>query len=195
MDPAPAESLAEPIESPAEPAQAEGAAPAAGPRAGRRPRDMLRAMIVLLVPVFLIVALYRFLGHEEPPTVDTADTYDAARAAHGFDVLTPTGLSDKWHISTATFTGGTLRLGIVSPDNGQLRVLETGPASPTLIPDELGAAARVDGSRVVNGKTWQRYVLPHNGDTALVLAEPARTVLVVGHGREQDVQTLAATLK
>jgi hypothetical protein len=167
-------------------------------RAGRRPRDMVRAMLVLMVPVILIVGLYRFLGHEEPPTVDTADVYDAARAAHAFDVLAPTGLSDEWHITSATFVDGTLRLGIVSPGDGQLRVVETGGAaksSPTLIPDELGAGARVDGSREVAGTTWQRYVLERQGNTALVLADPARTIIVVGHASERDVQTLAASLK
>jgi hypothetical protein len=110
-------------------------------------------------------------------------------------VLTPTGLSDKWHISSATFADGILRLGIVSPDNGQLRMVETGKATPTLLPDELGAGAHVDGSREVNGTTWQRYVLERDGDTALVLAEATRTIIVVGHSSERDVQTLAASLK
>jgi hypothetical protein len=171
------------------------AQPVPAERPGRRPRDMVRALVVLMVPVILLVALYRFLGHEDPPTIDSADTYDAARAAHGFEVLTPTGLSEKWHIISATFADGTLRLGFVSPGDGQLRVVETGKASATLIDDELGAGARVDGSREVNGVSWQRFVLARQGDTALVLGEATRTVIVVGHADERDVQTLAASLK
>jgi hypothetical protein len=156
---------------------------------------MVRALVVLMVPVILVVALYRFLGHETPPTVDTSDVYEAVQAAHAFDLLKPTGLSDKWRISSASYQQGTLRLGIVSPNNGQLRVLETGPASPALIPTELGAGARVDGSVEVNGSGWQRYVDGRPEETALVKAEPKRTVIVVGHSSDADLHTLASSLR
>jgi Protein of unknown function (DUF4245) len=164
-------------------------------RAGRRPRDMIRAMVVLMVPVILIVALYRFLGHETPPTVDTSDVYQTAQAAHDFDVLIPTGLSAKWHVNSASYQDRALRVGYVSPSNGQLRILETGPATPTLYGDELGAGAHVDGTVEVNGAAWQRYVGGRADETALVRADPRRTILVVGKSSAADLQTLASSLK
>ena len=156
---------------------------------------MFRAMVVLMVPVILIVALYRFLGHETPPVVDTADTYDTARAAHDFDVLIPTGLSAKWHVNNASYQDKTLRVGFISPGKGQLRIVETGAPGPTFIADELGAGAHVDGTVDVNGAAWQRYVDGRPDETALVLADTKRTVLVVGNSSPADRQTLAASLK
>ena len=164
-------------------------------RAGRRPRDMVRAMVVLMVPVILIVALYRFLGHETPPTIDTADTYETARSAHDFDVLIPTGLSVKWRITSASYQDKTLRLGFISPANGQLRVVETGPVTPTFYADELGAGAHPTGTVEVNGVTWQRYADGRPEETSLVRADPKRTVIVVGHSSAADLQTLAGSLK
>jgi len=164
-------------------------------RAGRRPRDMVRAMVVLMVPVIIIVALYRFLGHETPPTIDTADTYETARSAHDFDVLIPTGLSAKWRITTASYQDKTLRLGFISPGGGQLRVVETGPVTPTLYADELGAGAHPTGAVDVNGTRWQRYADGRPEETSLVLADPKRTVIVVGHADAADLQTLAGSLK
>jgi hypothetical protein len=156
---------------------------------------MVRALVVLMVPVILLVALYRFLGHETPPTIDTSDVYEAAQAAHAFDLLKPIGLSDKWHLTSAAYEQGTLRLGFVSPSNGQLRVLETGPASPALIPTELGAGARVERPVEVNGSGWQRYVDGRPEETALVKTEPKRTVIVVGHSSDADLHTLASSLR
>ncbi len=165
-------------------------------RAGRRPRDMVRAMVVLMVPVIAIVALYRFFGHESPPTIDTGDTYETARAAHDFDVLIPTGLSAKWLINSASYQDETLRVGFVSPANGQLRVVETGPATPTLYSDELGPGAHPSGTTVtVNGVAWQRYAGGRPEETSLVLADPKRTIIVVGRSSDADLQTLAASLK
>jgi Protein of unknown function (DUF4245) len=165
-------------------------------RAGRRPQDMVRAMVVLMVPVIIIVALYRFLGHETPPTIDTADTYSTARSAHDFDVLIPTGLSAKWRITTASYQDKTLRLGFISPADGQLRVVETGPVTPSLYPDELGQGAHPSGATVdVDGATWQRFAGGRPDETSLVRAEPKRTIIVVGHSSDADVQTLAASLK
>jgi Protein of unknown function (DUF4245) len=169
--------------------------PPAPVRAGRRPRDMFRAMVVLMVPVILIVALYRFLGHETPPTVDTSDAYETAQAAHDFDVLIPTGLSAKWHVNSATYQDKTLRVGFVSPDDGQLRLVETGPPGPTFYADELGAGAHVNGAVDVNGAAWQRYAGGRPDETALVLADPKRTILVVGKSSPADLHTLASSLK
>jgi hypothetical protein len=176
--------------------QTDTAAPTvASVRAGRRPRDMVRAMVVLMLPVIAIVGLYRFLGHETPPTIDTADTYETARAAHDFDVLIPTGLSTKWHITSASYQDKTLRLGFVSPNNGQLRVVETGPITPTLYSDELGAGAHPTGTVEVNGATWQRFADGRPDENSLVLADSKRTVIVVGHSSDADLQGLAASLK
>jgi len=153
---------------------------------------MLRAMVVLMVPVVLIVGLYRFLGHEDPPNVDTSSAYGAAQAAHPYPVLIPTGLGSKWHVTTAEYAAGTLRVGLTSPDHGALQLVETNRPDP--LPDELGTKAHVDGTADVNGTAWQRYVGGRPDEQALVLSTPGRTVIVVGKSSDQDRLTLARSL-
>ena len=164
------------------------------PRAGRRPRDMVLAMVVLMVPVILIVALYRFLGNETPPTIDTSSAYDAARAAHAFEVVTPTGLSDGWHISSATYGQGTLRIGMTSPNAGALQLVESNTPAATLLSTELGATAHPDGTVDVSGTAWQRYAGLRPQEKAIVLATSGRTIIVVGKADERDLVTLAGSL-
>ncbi len=163
-------------------------------RAGRRPRDMVRAMVVLMVPVILIVALYRFLGNDTPPTIDTSSAYDAARAAHAFEVVTPTGLDKGWHISSATYANGTLRLGINAPSGGALQLVESSTPPATLLPAELGTAAHPDGPVDVGGTAWQRFTGLRPQERAIVLSTTGRTIIVVGKADERDLTTLAASL-
>ena len=148
------------------------------------------------VLVILIVGLYRFLGHDTPPTVDTASVYDAARVAHAFDVVTPTGLSDGWHISSATYGDGTLRLGITSPNDGALQLVESSTPPATLLPSVLGAAAHPDGTTVdVNGTAWQRFTGLRPQERAIVLSTSGRTIVVVGKASDGDLVTLASSLR
>ena len=156
---------------------------------------MLRAMIVLLVPVFLIVGLYHILGNDTPPTVDTSSAYDAARAAKQFEVLTPQGLSGDWRISSAVYRSGTLRLGVNAPHNGALQVVETSTPAMTSVPAEVGASARPDGSAQLNGATWQRFTGGRPDEKALVLSSSNRTVIVVGKAGDDDLRALAAALR
>jgi hypothetical protein len=178
-------------------------------RAGRRPRDMVRAMVVLMVPVILLVALYRFLGNDSPPTVDTSSAYGAARAANAFPVITPTGLDDGWHIATATYRDGAcspspatprsacgiLRLGMTSPAGGALQLVESNTPPATLLLDELGPTARANGTVDVNGTPWQRYTALRPDEKAIVLTTPGRTIIVVGKADERDLITVAASLR
>jgi hypothetical protein len=157
-------------------------------------------MLVLLVPVIAIVALFRFLGGETPPTIDTASAYGAAERAHLFDVVTPTGLDEGWHIVSATYESGTmpvvtLRIGIVSPDGGALQLAESNAPAETFVPAQIGAQARAEGSVEVNGATWQRYVGGRPGERALVLATPGRTITIAGKADDSDLRTLAGSLR
>jgi hypothetical protein len=156
---------------------------------------MLRAMIVLMVPVILIVGLFRLLGHDTPPTIDTAPAYGAAQADHRFDVLTPVGLAKGWHISAASYESGLLRVGITSPNAGALQFVESSSPPETLVPAEVGAGARPQGNMDVNGTTWQRYAGGRAGERAIVLATRGRTVIIVGEASDTDVRTLAAALR
>jgi hypothetical protein len=164
------------------------------PRPARRPIDMFRAMVVLLIPVILLVLLYKFLGNDTPPTVDTAPAYEAAQAAHSFDVVTPQRLPKGWHISAATYDEGALRLGLNAADGGTLRLVESATDPATLLPAELGGSAHPDGTVPVSGRPWQRYVGGRPGEVAIVRTDSPRTIIVVGKSDGTDLTTLAGSL-
>src|SRR5262249_43377526 len=125
----------------------------------------------------------------------TASAYGAAERAHLFDVVTPTGLDEGWHIVSATYESGTLRVGIVSPDGGALQLAESNAPAETFVPAQLGSEARAEGSVEVNGVTGQRYFGGRTGERALVLATPGRTITIAGKADDSDLRRLAGSLR
>ncbi|MET7395051.1 DUF4245 domain-containing protein [Dactylosporangium sp. NPDC005572] len=164
-------------------------------RAGRRPRDMALSMIVLLVPVFLLVVFYRFLGHEEPPAVDTTEVYGSVQRAGQFELLKPEGLPKDWRIASATYTDDVLRLGVTAPDDGAMQIVESAKPTDVLVADVVAKEAKKAGTVTVNGVQWQWYSDARPGERALVQVSGDRTVVVVGRASEEQIQQLAGSLK
>jgi hypothetical protein len=162
-------------------------------RAGRTPRDMALSLVVLLVPVLLLVGVFRFLGGERPTAVDPAPVYAEARAAHAFPVAEPVGLPDGWQVASAVFqrtgSGAVLRIGWRSPGGTTAQVVE----SDGSLTAELGSGAKPAGTGYVAGREWQRYTRA-DGAWALMRSEPGRTLLVTGRGDIADLLTLAGSV-
>jgi hypothetical protein len=164
---------------------------------GRRPRDMAISLLVLLVPIALVVGVYRVVfGGDQPVRTDPAPTVAQARASGAFPVLEPVGLGPDWHPVSATFNRqeGTLRIGYVSPSGTGLQLVESAVPPEKLLPAELVSAGRPTGSISVAGRDWQRYTARAD-ERALVLLEPNRTVIVVGAAGEQELSGLAGALR
>ncbi|WP_432835100.1 DUF4245 domain-containing protein [Dactylosporangium sp. CA-092794] len=161
----------------------------------RRPRDMALSMLVLLVPVFLIVAFYRYLGHETPPTVDPGEAYGSVQRAGQFELLKPEGLPPGWRIASATYTDGVLRLGFNAPDDGALQLAESANPASVLVPAVVGQDAHADGEVTIAGAQWQRYSQGRPGERAIVQTTGPRTVIIVGQAKEGQLQQLAESLK
>ena len=168
---------------------------AASARATRGPRDLAFALAVLLVPVLLLLGLYRVLGNEEPPVYDTSQAYEAARAAKAFDVLEPSGLPDGYYVQSATFRPGVLRIGMQTPDRAGLQVMQTDQPADQFVPAQLGEGARPEGETEVNGRRWQRYRGGRTGERAYVLLEPARTVVVLGRAKDEQLRRVVESLR
>jgi len=173
----------------------ETAAPAQTSRSSRTPRDMALSLLVLLVPVILGVLVYRVLfDGDEPVVVDPTSAIAEARAVGAFPVAEPTGLDSGWRTVSARFERGTdgavLRLGYLTPDGDGVQLVQGNVPADRLVPQELTGKARPDGQLDIAGTTWQRY-LARPGERALVLLEPARTVIVVGAAPMSDLRTLA----
>ncbi|WP_327006288.1 DUF4245 domain-containing protein [Dactylosporangium sp. NBC_01737] len=174
----------------------ETAAPApAVERAGRRPRDMALSMLVLLVPVFLLVGFYRFLGHEDPPAVDTTEVYGSVQRAGQFTPLKPTDLPQGWRIASATFTGGVLRIGVTAPSDGAMQVVESAQPSATLIPSIVGTGGAAGAPVSINGTEWQRHDDGRPGERALIQSATGRTVIIFGRATDSQLQRLASSLR
>lgn len=164
----------------------------------RSPRDMVMSLAVLLVPIALLLILYRtLLNGDAPITVDPAPAVQEAQRAAAFTVLTPQGLGDDWHTSSATFKrqsdGATLRLGYVDPDKDPIQLVQSSVPAATLLPAELGGSAKAVGKYRTDDGVWTVYDA-RPGEQALVLASANRTILVVGQTDMTNLQALAAAL-
>ncbi|MFC0528061.1 DUF4245 domain-containing protein [Phytohabitans kaempferiae] len=165
----------------------------------RTPRDMVLSLIVLLVPVLLVVLIYRVVqGGDQPVTVDTAPAISQARSANAFPVSEPAGLSDDWRAISATFQkaegGQILRLGYVTPDGAGLQLIQSNVPAENLLPAELTKSGRAEGAVKIEGRSWQRYTA-RPGERALVLLEQERTIVVVGSAHEEEQGELAAAVR
>lgn len=169
-----------------------------GKRGGRSPRDMALSLGILIVPIALLLIFYRLvLDGDKPISVDAAPTLQQARAAGVFEVVEPQGLGDDWHVQTATWKkddqGGTLRLGYVDPDRAPIQLIESSVPTATLLPIELGAKPKAVGTFRDEARTWQRYDA-RPGESALLLLEKGRTIIVVGTTDTKTLETFAAAL-
>jgi hypothetical protein len=159
---------------------------------------MALSLVVLLIPVFLVVVAYRALqGGDQPLVVDPGPKIAEAQAGARFPVSVPQGLSSGWRPLSAVYTttadGATLRIGYLAPGGSGVQLVESSVPTDRLLVAELGDKVAARGTVDVDGRQWQRYG-GRPGETALVLAEPGRTVVVVGAGSETDLYTLATSL-
>jgi len=165
--------------------------------AGRRPRDMILSLLVLLIPVALLVGIYRVVHQgDQPVVIDPAPTVAEARDA-GFPVAEPAGLGAGWRPVSAVFRSDaeetTLRLGYLTPAGSGVQVVQGTVPVERLLTAELGDSARMEGTVDAGGIPWQRYAAGRLGH-ALVLLEADRTILVLGNATDAELRALAAAL-
>jgi hypothetical protein len=160
---------------------------------------MVLSLIVLLVPVLLVVLIYRVVqGGDQPVETDTAPAIAQARSANAFPVAEPAGLSDDWRAISAAFQkaegGQILRIGYVTPDGAGLQLIQSDVSPEKLLPAELTKSGRPEGVVKVDGQSWQRYTA-RPGERALVLLERDRTIVIVGGAHEEEQRELATAVR
>lgn len=170
----------------------------ARPAPSRRPRDLALSLVVLLLPIAVLLGIYRLVHQgDEPLLIDAAPVVEQARSAGDFPVAAPTGLADGWRTVSARYVGGAgeavLRIGYLAPSGAGVQLVESDRPAEELLAEELTSAARPRGTRPIAGRDWQRYA-GRPGEIALVLLEPERTLLVVGTGAEDELAELVAAL-
>ncbi|MCW2138352.1 Protein of unknown function (DUF4245) [Actinoplanes cyaneus] len=166
-------------------------------REGRSPRDMAMSLLVLMVPIALLLIFYRVvLDGDEPLTVDPSSSIQLA--SKQFTVLAPAGLGPDWRVTAATFKreagGATLRLGYVDPDDNPVQLVESTTPADTLVPAEVGKEGKRTGAYRTDARSWLAYS-GRPDETALILTEAGRTVLIIGKTGQKNLETLAGSLK
>lgn len=162
----------------------------------RTTRDMVRSLVVLLIPIAIIVLLYRARGGEDVVVVDPSPAVAEARAA-GLPASAPNGLEDGWRPISAGFdpaSGGTLRIGYLTPSGAGVQLIESGVAADPLLIRELGDDVRVTGPVTAGSAQWEGY-RARDGDTALVRRGGAFTVIVIGQASTDQLSPLAAAVR
>jgi len=158
---------------------------------------MTLSLMVLLIPLALIVAVYRFRGGEDVVVVDPAPAIAQARAAQLFPVAAPQGLPADWRPVSAVFQSsggvGALRVGYITPSGGAVQLIESNENAGSLLARELGDQVRPQGDVTVNGKTWRSSTV-RGDESALVDTSSERTVIVVGQAGLDEMTKLAQSL-
>jgi hypothetical protein len=157
---------------------------------------MLLSMAVLLLPIFVLLGLYRVVfSGDAPIAIDPSPTWAAARHSASYQVLAPDGLPDGWTVISASYRGGTLRVGYVTPAGTGLQLVESDKGLDALGPTELGSGAKPGNLVTINGRSWREYPVLANPGQALVLVEAGRTVLVAGTASPSDLRSFATSLR
>jgi hypothetical protein len=168
-------------------------------RLARTPGDMLKAVLVLLVPVAILFGIYvYFFGGNNVITIDPSGTYAEARVSAHFTVLQPAGLSSSWKPVSSAYTVGTpstLRVGYVAPGGAGFQLVESDSPADTLIQTELGSVNPLARSVEINGRSWGVINATKRSDLALVSTEQTRTVIIMGQASQQQLQQFAAALR
>ena len=130
-------------------------------------------------------------------TLDPSTAISSAQRAGLFPVATPTGLPEGWRTLSAQFTRngatGELRVGYLTPNNGQLQLIESNEDAASLSGREFANQARLTATTTVAGTAWQAYQV-RGQERALVLTEPGRSIIVVGSAEAAELEILAVAL-
>jgi hypothetical protein len=160
---------------------------------------MALSLGILIVPIALLLILYRvFFNGDAPVTVDAAPYIQEAQQAKVFTVAVPTGLGSDWKTTTANYTGAptgaTLRIGYIEPGGDPIQLVESSVPTATLLRTELTdkAAPLMTSYRAANG-VWRLYSA-RLGEKALVLTDENRTIVVVGKADDSSLEKLAGSL-
>ncbi|GIG58387.1 hypothetical protein Lfu02_27590 [Longispora fulva] len=174
------------------------AVPVKEARKTRGAKDLAYSMLALLIPIVLMLVLYRFLGGESPTTVDPSAALTDARARASYQVWAPSGLPSGWRTSTAKTAQQdghlVLRIGYAGPDGEFLQLTESSAPLDGVLNSAVGGGSTLLGSAEIGGRTWQRYS-GAQGVSAVVLAENGRTIVLAGQAPDATMVEFARSLK
>lgn len=169
--------------------------------------DMIRSLLVILVPVVLITVFFtRDLGDYPVQQVDWRPTLAQAREEAPYPVLAPEGLPPTWRPTSVEWVAqgqpylngeasarNLWRLGFLDPHDVFIAVNQ-GDLRPEDFLSDATRDGSMDGESAVGSRVWTRYVSPDERTRSLVLVRPEVTTVVVGDTSYQALEAFAGTL-
>jgi hypothetical protein len=185
----------------------EEGAPAVSPAIERAHRmsfaNMLRSLLPLVVICLVIVGwtTFRQSGDVGVRTVDPSSTVQLAAARAAYQLVVPTGLDETYLPTSARTDAGDAR-------EGDPVTLQIGYLTPSeefagfVVSDDRDAdpvAAVLDGAEDrgtvdVGGESWTRSTTV-DGETALTREADGVTVLVTGSAPDEELETVAGSVR
>ena len=167
--------------------------------------DMVRSMLVVLIPVALVAG---FVGLLRPSTaevreVDWAGTLETARESAEFAVLGPDELPEGWTATRVAYETGASagddawRLNVVTDDGVYVGLVQRPGELDRVVRAELPEFT-ADGTSLVDAETWQRYIDVDDepGDHALVRQVGDTVVIVLTSAADYSLaESFASSLR
>jgi hypothetical protein len=179
----------------------------ARPKKPATPSDMLRSLLVILIPILIISFVFTRLPDDHPvDVVDWRPVLTRARAEAPYPVLAPTSLPQEWRPTRVTwvkkgapYLNGEVsvrnvwELGFLNPDDTYVALSQGDLEADDFVKDRSREGG-VDGESRVAGQTWSRLVSPDDRTRSLVLSQPEVTTVVSGDVAYEALEAFAATL-
>jgi hypothetical protein len=179
-------------------------------RAGLRMRDMVGAIVVLLVIVGVLVAATRGcsfdpggpnISPDTAPSVDASAKLRDAAGSVAFPLRQPS-LPREWRANSSSTTAVgsgaganvVVRVGWVTPGGRYLQLSQSGGNAADVLAAETGESGRATGSVEVDGVTWDVHSSRRDEVAWLTMLDGAVTV-VTGSGTEEEFRVLAAAVR
>ena len=169
--------------------------------------DLVRSLVVIIVPLVLITIFFtRNLGDAPVTVVDWRPVLTMARSQAPYPVLAPVNPPPGWRSVQATWvkTGepylngapsarNLWKLGFLTDTNVFIG-LSQGDLQPAQFIDDETRKGEVDGQSVVGDQTWERRVSPDGRTHSLVATMPKVTTIVSGDLSYEALDTYAGIL-
>lgn len=163
--------------------------------------DMVRSLLVILVPVLVLVFIVARQPSPDPVrTVDWQAIAAGAAASADFPVVGPTGGPARWRATSARYepvpgqSEATLwHLGFISSADTYVGMEQSDADAESFVRDVVDKAVTA-GEVSLGGATWTRYTVGANGYRSLVRPWGTSTVVVTGSADWRELEAYAGSL-
>lgn len=169
--------------------------------------DMIRSLVVILVPLVIITILFTRLPRDYPvKEIDWRPVLTTARTESPFPVLAPVSLPDGWRPTRVTwvkegepYLNGVpsprnfWQLGFLTPDDVYVALSQGDLRTEDMVKEETREGVS-DGDSSLAGQTWRRVVSADGRTRSLIMIQPEVTTVVSGDLPYEALDAYATTL-